>query len=72
MYGKRLYGRKLPNDLPPAVQPSQPTFLCIKCKAVKQQSIGFTDLSVMENGKVKILGRICHTCVILLETWVKG
>lgn len=72
MYGKRKY-RPLQKAMQPIVKDdSLPTFQCAKCKALKQQITGFTDLSVTQDGRVKILGRICSSCIILLETWVRA
>ena len=74
MYGKRKYGR-LHKDKAEVVEPvapvSLPTFICSKCKSIKLQASGYTDIFLTLEIHPKKPYRICTTCSVLLETWLK-
>jgi hypothetical protein len=76
MYGRKRYGR----DIKPVEQPivpalpnnSDPTFICAKCKTVKNMSLGYADITFTAiNNKTKPRYRICHYCIDLLTIWMK-
>lgn len=72
MYGgKRKYGTKKAVAIPsPVPVEAQPTFICSKCKQLKNQKDGYLDIPIVELGRVTKIFRICNTCVLLLKMWV--
>jgi len=71
MYGKRRYrhNRVIESEVVP---PGAPTFVCSKCKVLKLQSTGYTDISlILEESKLHKPYRICTDCTTLLDAWIK-
>ena len=74
-YGSRKYGKtsKPVEQLQtiPALN-STPTFVCSKCKQVRQLPPGHIDVFITVENKTKMGYKICWGCSVLLETWIKG
>lgn len=74
MYGKRKYGRLHKPDAiqsEPIIPNSLPTFVCSKCKQIKLQSTGYSDIRLTLDIKPNPCYRICIACSTMLETWFK-
>ena len=78
MYGNRKYGKQSKPVEQPEVKPtidsnSQPTFLCIKCKSIRNQSLGYADIIFITiNNISKPCYRVCYYCFEALTNWIKS
>ena len=73
MYGKRKYGQnKVATSTNEIVSPGAPTFVCSKCKVLKLQSTGYSDICITLEFKSNKQCRICASCSMLLEAWMNG
>lgn len=71
MYGQRRYGRNQ-KETPKEVSPSAiPTFLCPRCNKVKSTAAPFTELTVLDKGKLLLYNKLCDDCSKALQEWMK-
>jgi hypothetical protein len=72
MYGNHKYNRKTLINLPQVVHDSNvPTFVCSKCKTIKQLSSQYSDINLTLSNKTIACYRICEGCFSQLTTWMK-
>lgn len=72
MYGRRRYGR-LKQDAPKDISPTAlPTYVCGRCKKVRQLTVHTLTLNGVVNNAVSLTQRICEECSKLLKEWMNG
>lgn len=74
MYGKRRYGRINKSvEQPIVANNSEPTFICPKCHSIRNQSLGYADITYNKiNIPAKLNFRVCYYCLEALTAWIKG
>lgn len=73
MYGHKRYGKTIkPKELiVPTIDSTSPTFICSKCKQIRQLAPGYTELLLTVENRTKMVYKICWGCSVLLEEWIK-
>jgi hypothetical protein len=73
MYGRKKY-RSLSKSIEAVsqVDNSVPTFICSKCKQIRQSPPGHIDVLITVANKTNLGYKVCWGCSVLLETWMKG
>lgn len=71
MYGRRSYNKSIKPVEQPKVNNSIPTYICGKCKVVKNLSVPFSELSLIENTKLIVYTKVCGSCTELIKTWIR-
>jgi hypothetical protein len=72
MYGKRRYQRINKSVEPPVDSSSIPTYICGRCKVLRNINTPFSEFSLLENSKLICYTKLCGCCSELLKTWIKG
>ena len=72
MYGKRKYGRIKPGQVEPIPASAIPTFHCPRCNKAKSTAAPFTELTVLDKGKLVLYNKLCEACSKALQEWMKS